>query len=202
MFLSDTGNSEFGQCFPRNLTYQMNPVNLGSFFGVLQGPFEAPPKYLKVKRTLVRIWYLGSLSKISKFFFFFMYVFLFLAVLGLCCCGRLSLLAAGRGSSLSAVCGLLCGAFPCFRARALRAWLRSCGSWALEHRLNTVAHGLVAPWHVGSSQTRGQGWNWSPLRYRLRLFHWAPREAFQKVLKQPVRWNHRVSQWLVKLRWK
>ena len=55
MFLSDTGNSEFGQCFPRNLTYQMNPVNLGSFFGVLQGPFEAPPKYLEVKRTSVRI---------------------------------------------------------------------------------------------------------------------------------------------------
>ena len=77
MFLSDTGNSEFGQCFPRNLTYQMNPVNLGSFFGVLQGPFEAPPKYLEVKRTLVRIWYLGSLSKISKFFFFF-YVCIFI----------------------------------------------------------------------------------------------------------------------------
>ena len=185
MFLSDTGNSEFGQCFPRNLTYQMNPVNLGSFFGVLQGPFEAPPKYLEVKRTSVRSWYLGSLSKISKSFFFFnVFIFIF----------------GGAGSLL------LRQAFSACSGQGLLSVVPSLvsehGLW--EHGSVVVApgHGLVAPWHVGSSQTRGPGWNWYPLHYRLWLFHWAPREAFQKVLKHPVRWNHRVKQWLVKLRWK
>ena len=49
MILSDAGNIEFRQCFPRNLTYQMNPVSLGSFFGVLQGPFEAPQSIFRSK---------------------------------------------------------------------------------------------------------------------------------------------------------
>ena len=47
----------------------MNPISLGSLFGMLLGPFEAPQSQLKIKRTLIRISHLGSLSKISKSFY-------------------------------------------------------------------------------------------------------------------------------------
>ena len=55
-----------------------------------------------------------------------------------------------------------CGGFSCCRAQALgvRAsvvvahGLSSCGSWALERRLSSWHTDLVAPRHVGSSQTR------------------------------------------------
>ena len=43
------------------------------------------------------------------------------------------------------------------RARApVCAGFGSCGSWALEHRLSSCGSGLVALWHVGSSQTRNR----------------------------------------------
>ena len=47
------------QCFPRNLIYQINPVSLGSLFGMLQ---------LEVKITLISIWYLKGVKKILKSF--------------------------------------------------------------------------------------------------------------------------------------
>ena len=65
-------------------------------------------------------------------------IYLFLATLGLCCFWvDFSLVAGDRGSSLVAV-----------------GRLSSCGTRALEHRLSSCSS--VAPWHVGSSQTRDQ----------------------------------------------
>ena len=134
MILSDTDNTEFGQCFPRNLTYQMNPVSLGSFFGVLQGPFEAPPKYLEVKRTLVQFWYLRSLSKISKIFFL-MYLFLFLAMLGLLLRQAFSA-CSGQGLLSGCVRRLLI---------VMPSLVSECGLW--ERGSVVVAPGL---WSTGS----------------------------------------------------
>ena len=55
--------------------------------------------------------------------------------------------------------------------------LSSCGSWALEHRLNSHGVGLVAPQHVGSYWTR----DGTPVSCTGRqvLYQWATREAPQ-----------------------
>ena len=49
-----------------------------------------------------------------------------------------------------------CTAFSGRRRDLVRAGFSSCGSWALEHRLSSCGSGLVALWHVGSSQTRNR----------------------------------------------
>ena len=67
------------------------------------------------------------------------FVCLFLAVLGFRCCAGFSVVVA-RGAPLLSSCGAgasHCGVFSCCGARAPGAWARSCGSWALEHRLNS-----------------------------------------------------------------
>ena len=72
------------------------------------------------------------------FFFFFFKIYLFLAVLDLCCCRRLSLVAESRGYSLVAVLQLLiCSDFSCCGAQALGTQasvtaayrLSSCSAW-------------------------------------------------------------------------
>ena len=74
-----------------------------------------------------------------------------MAVLALGSCARLSLVAVSRCYSL-----LWCMGFSWLRllwSTGSRVHgLRSCSTWALEHRLSNS--GLLALWHVGSSQTR------------------------------------------------
>ena len=95
-----------------------------------------------------------SIKNLKVFFFLMVFNFIFGGA------GSLLLqqaFSACSGQGLLSHCRVRashCGASPHFGAQALRAWLSGCGSWALEHRLSTVAHGLVAPWHVGSSPTR------------------------------------------------
>ena len=83
-----------------------------------------------------------------KFHILFSNVYLFyltLALLGLHCCVAFSLLAASRGYFLAVVRGLLTvAAFPVehrlwdARASVFAALgISSCGSWVLEHRLNS-----------------------------------------------------------------
>ena len=80
----------------------------------------------------------------SLFLFFFFKIYLFLAALGLCCCQAFS--SCGEW-------GLL--------FTAVRRLLTAVVSH-VEHRLQSAQvqqlqlTGLVAPWHVGSSQTREQ----------------------------------------------
>ena len=72
-----------------------------------------------------------------------------------------------------------CGSFSCCRAWALGCTgFSSCGFWVLEHRLNSVARGLVAPQHVASSWIRDRTrvsciGRWIP-------YHWATREGSWK----------------------
>ena len=76
----------------------------------------------------------------ANFFFFLinLFIYLFLAVLGLCCCAWLSLVAASRGYS-----SLWCAGFSSWWLLLLRstgsrhAGLSSCGSRALECRLSS-----------------------------------------------------------------
>ena len=92
----------------------------------------------------------SGIAKVFFFFFFLINLFyfiylLFLAALGLRCCTRDFSSCHERGSTLH--CGARsshCGGFSCCRA------------WALGAQASVVVQhaGLVAPWHVGSSQTR------------------------------------------------
>ena len=86
------------------------------------------------------------------FFFFFNISFLlkkiilFLAVVGLHWCLGFSAGAAGRGCS-----PVVCGGFSCGAQTLGHAGFRSCGSQALEYRLNSCgSHGLVlrSMWHL------------------------------------------------------
>ena len=54
--------------------------------------------------------------------FIYLFIYLFLAVLGLCCCTKFSVVAESGGYTLVAVGGLLivvCGAFSCCRTGVL-----------------------------------------------------------------------------------
>ena len=66
------------------------------------------------------------------------------------------LIVVSRGYSLAAVHGFSFGSFSCFWTWDLGCeGFGCCSTWALDHRLTSCcAQGLVAPWHVGSSQTR------------------------------------------------
>ena len=76
-------------------------------------------------------------QKVCSFLFFY-FIYLFLAVLGLPCCAGFSLVVASRAYSLVAVYRFL-------TAEATGTWalgckgFSSCGSWALEHRLNSCS---------------------------------------------------------------
>ena len=81
------------------------------------------------------------------------YLFLFLTVLGLCCYTRAFSSCGERGLLFVTCAGLHWGGFS------------HCRAWALETQaLEVAVHGLIscdtwgllASWHVGSSQTRGQ----------------------------------------------
>ena len=85
-----------------------------------------------------------------------------MAALGLCCFGvDFSVVAGGRGSSLVAV-----------------GRLSSCGTRALEHRLSSCSS--VAPWHVGSSQTRDR--TCAPCIGRRILIHCATKEVLTDII--------------------
>ena len=98
----------------------------------------------------------------KRFFFFSIFIYLFLAVLGLCCSG-FSVVAASRGCSLVAVCGLLIAVASLVAKHGLQGsqhsvvvtrGLSSCGSRAQAQKLWCM--GLVAPQHMGASQIRNQ----------------------------------------------
>ena len=99
------------------------------------------------------------------FFFKFIYLFLFSAVLGLRFCARAFSSCGKRGPLFIAVRGSLTIAVSLVAEHRLQMRrLSSCGST-----------GLVAPWHVGSSQTRAQ--TRVPCISRQSLNHCATREA-------------------------
>ena len=84
----------------------------------------------------------GSVISFFLFFKINLFIYLFLAVLGLHCCTRLSLVGL-----VGAI--LCCSGFSCCRAQALGVQasvvvahgLSSCGSWALECRLSSCGAG-------------------------------------------------------------
>ena len=83
------------------------------------------------------------------------YFFLFMAVLGLCHCTGFAPIAASGGYSLAVVLRLLFAVASLAAEHGLQGagvGLSSCGSQALEHRLNSC--GLVVPKPGGSSRTR------------------------------------------------
>ena len=100
-------------------------------------------------------------SQIFSFFFFFQWLFhfifyfllfIFLAALGLCCCAWAFSSCCELGATLRcSAWASHCSGFSCCGAQALEhAGFSSCGTWAQQLRRT----GLVAPQHVGSSQTR------------------------------------------------
>ena len=102
---------------------------------------------------------------LNKFIYLFIYLFLFSAVLGLRFCARAFSSCGKRGPLFIAVRGSLTIAVSLVAEHRLQMRrLSSCGST-----------GLVAPWHVGSSQTRAQ--TRVPCISRQSLNHCATREA-------------------------
>ena len=90
--------------------------------------------------------------------FIYLLIYLFLAALGLYCCPRAFSSCGEQGLLFVAVCGLLIAVASLVAEHRLQAcrlqelWL--VGSRAQAQQLWFM--GLVAPWHVGSSQTRAQ----------------------------------------------
>ena len=114
-----------------------------------------------------------------------------MAALGLHCCAWAFSSCSERGLLLTAMRGLShCGGFACCGARALgtRAsvvvahGLSSCGLRALERRLSSCGTRAVAPWHVGSSQTRAR--TRVPCFGRRILNHCATREVPVRFFKK------------------
>ena len=90
------------------------------------------------------------------FVFFYKFIYLFLAVLGLCCCARaFSRCSEGGYSSLRCAGFSLQWLLLLWSTGSRHVGFSSCVSWALERTLSSGGvWGLVAPQHVGSSQTR------------------------------------------------
>ena len=44
----------------------MNLISLMSLFGMFQGSSEASQTQIEIRKTLIKIWYVGSLSKSFK----------------------------------------------------------------------------------------------------------------------------------------
>ena len=112
-------------------------------------------------------------------FFKFIFIYLFLAALGLCCCMRLSLVAASTGYSSLQYAGfslrwlLLLWSMGSGHVGKTQHVLCLAGSRAQAQLLWHT--GLVAPRHVGSSRTRAQ--SHIPCIDRWILNHCATREA-------------------------
>ena len=76
---------------------------------------------------------------------FYLFIYLFLAVLGLCCCMWLSLVAVSGATLRCGAQASHCGGFSCCGARTVGSQasvvvahgLSSCGSWALERRFSS-----------------------------------------------------------------
>lgn len=66
MILSDTGNSKFGQCFPCNLTYQLNSISLGSFLRFYRGLFEVLQRGLRLEEVWLEFYIWGGCQKFKK----------------------------------------------------------------------------------------------------------------------------------------
>ena len=116
------------------------------------------------------------------FFLIILFIYLFLAVLGLHCCTSFSLVVASRGYSLVWCVGfssqrLLLGTWALGHLgfRSCSVWFSSCGSKALEHRLNNCGTGLSCSAQVGSSWIRDLAH--VPCIGRRILYHCATREA-------------------------
>ena len=83
---------------------------------------------------------------------------------------------ASRDCSLLGCMGFSLWWLLVWRGTVSQACGLSCGSWALEHRLDRLwCMGLVAPWHVGSSWIRD--WTHASCIVRWILYHLATREA-------------------------
>ena len=97
-------------------------------------------------------------------------------MLGLRWCARAFSSCGECGLLFVAVCGLLMQWLLLWSTVSRLTSFSSCGSRALERRLSSCgARGLVAPWHVGSSQTRAR--TRVPCIGRQILNHCATREA-------------------------
>ena len=103
----------------------------------------------RCKASIVKYFKMNYLSAHQILIFFLKrdFIDIFLAALGLRCCSGFSLIAVHAlpvvMASLVVEKGLqVCG-------------LSSCGSWAVEHRLNSVAHGLSCPAACGIFQNQG-----------------------------------------------
>ena len=123
---------------------------------------------------------------LSKYLIFFKLIILYFifGCIGslLLCTGFLWLRRAGATLRCS-VRASHCSGFSCCRAWALGVWasvvvarvFSSCGSGSRVQAQQLWCMGLVAPWHVGSSQTRAQ--THVPCIGRRILNHCATREA-------------------------
>ena len=91
---------------------------------------------------------------------------------------------ASRDCSLLGCMGFSLWWLLVWRGTVSQACGLSCGSWALEHRLDRLwCMGLVAPWHVGSSWIRD--WTHASSISWQTFYHWTIREAlFAKWLLQ------------------
>ena len=97
------------------------------------------------------------------------------AVLGLRHCARRLSLVMSRGYS-SCSAQACCSGFSGCRAWALGTWAPVVAAHGFQSLAQWLRHmGLVAPWHVGSSQTRNR--TSVPFIARQVLNHWITREA-------------------------
>ena len=113
--------------------------------------------------------------------------YLVLAVLGPCCCTGFSLVSVSRGYSPAVVLRLLTVMTSLVVESGLQAseGFSSCSAWAQQLRLvgsgsqaqQLWRRGLVALWHVGSSQSRDR--NHVPCIGRQILNHLITREALE-----------------------
>ena len=123
------------------------------------------------RKTCKYVSFEQSYRKSSVFVLFFsfylvFYLFYFLAVLGLRCCAWAFSSCGERGLLFIAVCGLLIAVASLVVEHGLQAHglqqLQHVGSVVVVHGLQGAQAqqlwrmGLVAPWHVGSSQSRDQ----------------------------------------------
>ena len=92
-------------------------------------------------------------------------VYSFMGVLGLCCHVGFSSVVTSECYSLVGVCELLTvvasdvaehGLQGMWALEVAACGLRSCGSWALGHRLSSCGTQAQLPRHVGSSEIRDQ----------------------------------------------
>ena len=113
--------------------------------------------------------------------FFILKFYLFLAALGLCCCKQ-AFLSCSKGLLSSCVWASPCSGFSCCKAQALGAQTSVVVALRLLSTGSVVvAHGLIAPWHAESSQTRDQ--NCVPCIGRHILNHWTGREVHYRILE-------------------